>query len=499
MKPCEGARCERSPAYSGKTKLAPYSGVGLAEDVLVTFLRILGVGVSRFIMALVFTCIHSLAQVGANGSDWMRFRGPNGSGISTEQVPTPTTWSDTENLKWKVSLPGPGSSCPIVVGSRVIVTSWSGYGVSREENGEQAMLRRNVTCVNRDTGDVLWNKSFEPYLPEDEYGGMFAEHGYASHTPVSDGERIYVFFGKTGAIALDLEGEQLWKRGLGTESGARGWGSASSPILYKNLLIVTASAESEAIVALDKTTGEEIWRQEASGLHAVWATPILVQVDSDRTDMVIAVPGEMWGINPNTGKLRWYCDALRANSICSSVVTQNGIVYAIETGPGGGGGIAVRAGGSGDVTDTQVVWSGNQAGRIGSPIIHDDKLYAISRGVANCFEAATGEQVYRGRLQASGTGPAEASEPQEHSRTGRRRGGRGGQDYASPVLANEKIYFLTRSGEMHVLAVGEEFDQLAVNRVTSEREDFSATPAVSHGQLFIRSSKHLYCVAQPDR
>ncbi len=203
-----------------------------------------------------------LLSVGVAGAaDWTRFRGPNGSGISPDKQATPLTWSESENLKWKVQLPGPGLSSPIVVGNRVFVTCWSGYGVDGQNPGDQKDLKRHLVCINRESGKEYWTQSIDPYLPEDRYAGMFAENGYASHTPVSDGERVYVFFGKTGVLAFDLDGKKLWQKSVGTESGARGWGSASSLVLYKNLLIVTASAENEALVALNKETGEQVWKQ----------------------------------------------------------------------------------------------------------------------------------------------------------------------------------------------------------------------------------------------
>lgn len=446
---------------------------------------------SRLVWA--FLLAGAILGSNADAAEWARFRGPNGSGISADQTPTPVVWNPTENLKWKCKLPGPGSSCPIVVGDQVFVTSWSGYGLDASDAGDQSQLLRNLSCIDRATGEIVWTKDVKPYLPEDEYRGMFAEHGYASHTPVSDGERVFAFFGKTGAVAFDMTGKQLWLQSVGTESGAKGWGSSSSPILYDNLMIVTASAESEAIVGLDKATGKEVWRQEAAGLNSVWGTPVLVKVDDQRTDLVIAVPNEIWGLNPSTGKLRWYCDAVPASSLCSSAVAHDGIVYAIESGPGGGGGIAVRAGGNGDVSSSHIVWKGSQAGRIGTPLYFEGRLYVVSRGVASCFEAATGEQLYRGRLQAGAAPPSEAA---GQGGRGGRRGRGGGQDYASPVLADGKIYFASRGGDIHVLEAGKEFKQLATNRVTSEREDFSATPAISGGELYIRSNKHLYCVAK---
>ncbi len=420
-------------------------------------------------------------SVGASASeDWLRFRGPNGAGVVAQSQPAPIKWSDTENLKWKVDLPGPGSSSPIVIGQRVIVTCWSGYGLDRESPGEQSDLRRHLVCVDRQTGQIKWDKSVAPYLPEDRFGGMFAEHGYASHTPASDGEHIFAFFGKTGVVAFDLEGNQLWQQSVGVESGANDWGTASSPILYENLVIVPATAESEALVALDKKTGNEVWRQEASGFHAVWGSPVLVPVDGNRTDLVMAVPNEIWGFDPATGKLVWYCKSMSTNSFCSSVCADAGVVYAVESGPGGGGGIAVRAGGQGDVTETHIVWSGRQQNRIVTPLMHAGRIYMFGNRMATCLDAATGKQIYRVRLRGG-------------SDRAMGRGGRG-QDYASPVMGGEIIYFPSRSGDIYVLKAADEFLQLAVNRVTSEEEDFSATPAICDGQLFLRSSKRLYCV-----
>src|SRR5205823_833770 len=131
-----------------------------------------------------------------HAADWARFRGPNGSGVSADQAPTPVTWNDRQNVKWKVELPGPGSSCPIVVGNRVYVTCWSGYAADRGNPGDQEQLKRHLICFDRETGKLLWDARVDAKLPEDRYGGQFAEHGYASHTPVSDGDKIFAFFGK---------------------------------------------------------------------------------------------------------------------------------------------------------------------------------------------------------------------------------------------------------------------------------------------------------------
>ena len=462
--------------------------------------------------------ILALGAGAAWAGDWARLHGPDGNGISPDTQPLPVTWSDKENLIWKYAMPGPGSSSPIVVGNRVFVTCWTGYGVDRDNVGDEKDLRRHLICLDRDCGKPLWDKSIEPVLPEDPYSGMFTQHGYASHTPVSDGQRVYVFFGKTGVLAFDLDGKKLWQTGVGTGSGPHGWGSASSPILYNDLVIVTASAESESLVALNKETGKEVWRQKDSGFSGTWGTPILVECGKGRTDLVVAVPFKIWAFNPDDGKPRWQCDGLSNNSICSSPIAHDGVVYALETGPSGGGTVAVRAGGEGDVTKTHVVWRGTERSRIGTPVLDKGRIYWFGSHLANCIDAATGKQVYQTRVggpaaaeppgpakpaakpavgPAAGPGPGPGAPgpggPRPKPGSGR-GGGMRGQDYASPILVNGNIYFVCRSGETLVYATGPEFKLLGQNRFGSDGGDFSATPAVSDGLLFIRSSKNLYCV-----
>jgi hypothetical protein len=436
----------------------------------------------------------------ASASDWARFHGPDGSGVSPDAQPFPVKWSETGNLKWKRKLPGPGSSSPIVVGQRVFVTCWTGYGTDRDNVGNEEDLRRHLVCLDRRTGEVLWDQSVEPVLPEDPYSGNFTQHGYASHTPVSDGQRVYVFFGKTGVLAFDRDGKKLWQASVGTGSGSRGWGTASSPILYKDLVIVTASAESKAIVALDKATGKEVWRREDAAFSATWGTPILVDCGKRRTDLVLAVPYKIYGFDPDSGKPRWECEGLSSDTMCSSVIAHEDVVYAVETGPRGGGTMAVRAGGEGDVTKTHVVWRGNERSRIATPVYENGRLYWFNNRTATCVDAGTGKLTYQARLDG-GAATAEAKPAGGGGKRGGRggRGARGRPDYSSPVLADGKIYCLARSGEALVYAVGPEFKLLAQNRFAVDGGDFSSTPAVSEGELFIRSSKYLYCVAEPAR
>ncbi len=442
----------------------------------------------------------------AQGADWPRFRGPNGSGISTEKKSLPTEWSDTKNRKWKAELPGPGNSSPIVVGDRVFVTCWTGYH-DGSQDGSLEQLKRHLVCIDRKTGKTLWDESVDAVLPEDDFRGMFAENGYATHTPVSDGERVYAFFGKSGVHVYDMEGKHLWKADVGSDLDRRGWGSASSPILYKNLLIVTAAVENHAIVALDKKTGKQVWKQEADGFGSTWGTPILVDA-GDRTELVISVPYEIWSLNPDTGKLLWYCESINTNSMCSSLTAHDGVVYGIESGPGGGGtsGVAVKVGGTGDVTGTNKVWSNRSNSRVSTPVVHDGLLYYMNSGVANAVDIKDGRSVYQGRLKGS----SRPDDKRDDNRGGRFGGGRfgggrfgggfggGGQDYSSLIIADGKLYYARRGGDVFVLKLGPKFEQIAVNRLESAEGDFNATPAVADGELFLRSSRTLFCIANDD-
>jgi outer membrane protein assembly factor BamB len=437
-------------------------------------------------------------------AQWDRFRGPNGSGVSLDASPTPTTWSPDEHIRWKIDLPGPGSSSPIVVGDKVFVTCWSGYGTDESGSAGMSELKRHLLCIDRESGKIIWDKSVLAVLPEDNYQGMFAEHGYASHTPTSDGERVYAFFGKTGVIAFDMHGNEVWRKEVGDGLDERRWGSSSSPVLYKDTLFVTAAAESRSLIALEAKTGKEKWKQPADGFRSTWGTPILVKVDDQRTDLVIGVPFELWGFDTETGVLRWFYPNLETDSFCSSVVADETAIYAVEGRSGGS--VAIKIGGKDDVSKTNVLWSGRDRGRIVTPVLYQDRLYFFSGGIANCIDAKTGKQVYQTRLRkslAATSSPAGATdggnEPSgERGNFGRRGGGGGpggGQDYASPIIAGGMIYSQGRNGDVYVIQPGDELKQIAINRVSAEtNEDFSATPAAAAGQLFIRSSKRLYCI-----
>ncbi len=448
----------------------------------------------------------------AAAADWPRFRGPNGSGVTADKAPT--QWGEQEHIQWKIELPGRGVSAPIVVGEKVFVTCYSGYGVTRGE-GQIEDLKRHLVCVDRNNGTVLWTATVPVELPEDPYEGAgVPAHGYASHTPVSDGERVYVFFGKSGALAYDMQGNELWRRNLGKESGRMRWGSAASPILVGELVIVNASDESEALVGLDQKTGEEKWRAEAAGLANTWGTPVLAETNGEQ-EIVLAVPHEIWGFNPATGKLKWYTRGTNDDSMSASAVLDEGMIYAL--GGRGGNSVAIRPGGKGDVDATHVAWEGQASGRFGSPVIYNGNIYVNNGALAYCYDAKTGDRVYQSRLdgeagaapaeqpgrgpggppnggpQGGGAGGAPGAPPGGGRGFGR---GGGGGDYASPIIADGKLYMTLKSGKVYVAAAKPEFELLATNDLSSDTSGFDATPAVSNGQLFIRSHKFLYCIGE---
>jgi outer membrane protein assembly factor BamB len=409
-------------------------------------------------------------------ADWTQFRGPGGLGTSSD-TGLPVKWSATENLVWRTPLPGPGTSSPIVLKDRIYLTSYTGYGVSEDEPGDMSALARHVVCLDRKTGKILWKKEFKSEGRESRYGGNGARHGYSSSTPTTDGEFLYVFFGKAGVFCLKLaDGSQVWRASVG--DGIDGWGSSSSPILYKGLLIVNASAESRRLVALNKKTGKEVWT--APGIRKCWGTPLVVKLPDGKDELVLSMPGRsrrakgrIAGFDPSTGKELWTCEGITDGYICPSVVAHEGVVYAI--GGRRNTAVAVKAGGRGDVTMSHRLWSVSKGSKVSSPVYHDGRLYWVhsERGIAYCLDAKTGETVYESRL---------APQP--------------GIVYSSVVVAAGKIYCVSQHKGTYVLAAGPKFELLAHNRFADDDSRTNASPAVSNGQVLLRSDKYLYCIGK---
>jgi outer membrane protein assembly factor BamB len=304
-------------------------------------------------------------------------------------------------------------------------------------------------------------------MPEQEYEGPFLTlHGYASSTPASDGNRVYVFFGKSGVHAFDLAGRPLWETSVGADTNE--WGSGTSPVVSENLVIVNASAESGTLVALNKDDGKVVWT--AQGMESSWNTPLLVAV-GDRKELVISVEGRVRAFDPKTGKDLWSCLGIE-DYVCPSLVAHQGVVYGI--GGRSNTTLAIRAGGQGDVTTSHLLWKINRGSNVCSPVYHEGRLYWTSenRGIVYCVNAKEGTVVYEERLD-----PAPD------------------RIYASPVLANGKLYVVSRTKGTYVIAAQPTFKLLAHNTL-EDPSVFNASPAASDGQLFLRSDRTLYCIGK---
>jgi outer membrane protein assembly factor BamB len=335
---------------------------------------------------------------------------------------------------------------------------------------EQKNLKLVALCLDGAKGTILWQKEIEPRLPENNFAGMVTQHGYASSTPVTDGDHVYFFFGKSGVLAYDLKGIELWRADVG--SGTHPMGSAASPVLYKDLVIVAAAIESQALVALDKKSGKEVWRTK--GLGTSWATPVLVNTPGGKTELILNLPGKIVGYDPTDGKELWHCTGIGSpngmGGTAPTPVAKDGVVYVT-----GGGGpeplatIAVKAGGSGDVSKTHVLWRQRVGGSYCSPVLVGASLCWID-GMLQGLQVSDGKSIVKDRLYDS-------------------RG-----EFVSAVAAGSRIFALTRQDGLFVLDGASKFEKLGHYDFAGDDSLFNSSPAISNGRLYLRSNAYLYCV-----
>jgi outer membrane protein assembly factor BamB len=404
-------------------------------------------------------------SVHAGAADWPQFRGPGGQGIAANEKNLPVHWDDNTNLAWKVELPGPGSSSPIVVGDHVLVTCYSGYGVPKQA-GDPAKLKRHLLCFDR-AGKLRWQKEITADAKDATYGGAYLPlHGYASSTPASDGKYVYVFFGVAGVVAYDLDGKQVWRTNIGTDVNSWG-GAASSPILYKDLVIVNAGIERGGIVALDRANGHERWF--ATGSEWSWSTPHLVEA-AGHAECVVNLPGEIRALDPARGTMLWTCRGTKDFYVVPAPVAHDGIVFAI--GGRDNMALAVKAGGKGQV---DALWRIAKGSNVSSPVYHNGHVYYAheSGGVLYCVKASDGEVVYEKRL-----------EPEAQL------------IYASATLGDGKIYYVSRTDGVYVVEASPTFNQLAHNRFKGDTSVFNGSPAIADGRIYLRSDRYLYCIGK---
>ena len=390
------------------------------------------------ILSLLLLSVSVLAQ------DWPEFRGPGGQGHSTERG-LPLTWSETKNVKWKVALPGKGWSSPAIQGERIWLTT-------------EADKALRLLCVNRNTGALLHN--IELFRLKSA-GALHAKNSLASPTPLLEGDKVYVHFGAHGTACLTQAGEIVWKTKLDYDNGQHGPGG--SPVLYDDLLIVNCDGQStQYVVALDKATGKQRWRKYREGAQA-YATPLVVRLPAG--DQIIS-PGAFrtFAYEPRTGKELWSVSYGDGFSNVPRPVFGNGLVY-LCTGFMQPSLLAVRVDGRGDVTKSHVAWSLKRGVSLTpSPLLVGDELYLVSdNGIATCLDAKTGTPHWQTRL--------------------------GGNHSASPLYADERIYFLSEEGESVVIVPGKQFKELARNQLDGPT---LASLAVAGGSIFVRSQTHLY-------
>ncbi|MEM7011670.1 MAG: PQQ-binding-like beta-propeller repeat protein [Verrucomicrobiota bacterium] len=411
-----------------------------------------------------------LAVIPAFAGNWPQFHGPNIDRVSDE-TDLPTTWSATENLVWKRELPGIGNSCPIIWDNAIFITTYTGEG---------AGIERHLFRIDPKSGETIWQKSIPVWHAEDPFRGYITEHGYASNTPVTDGERIYCYFGKAGVYAFDFDGKQLWKAETGDSSSRRVWGSASSPVLYGDNVIIPAGDEMRAIVALNKETGDVAWKAEGDRMESSYGTPVVMKVSDERDDLIFALQNEVWGMNPDTGKLRWFAEYNLPGNM-SNTVSIAGDILTISGGFPRTARVALKGGGKGDMSDSLLYDTQKPATYMTAPVLHEGTLYWISdSGIA--FAAKPGEEdpIWEERMEG-----LEGA------------GGRGKPFYASPILADGKIYAVSRANGVFVIDPSTEgLKVLAQNKIEGDASLFNASIAVSGGKIYLRSEKVLYCIGQ---
>ncbi|HEV2861595.1 MAG TPA: PQQ-binding-like beta-propeller repeat protein [Pyrinomonadaceae bacterium] len=410
-------------------------------------------------------CLAALLPAAAS-ANWPQWRGPSLNGVSEEKN-LPVKWSATENVVWKLPVPDRSGSTPIVWGERVFLNI--------AEGDELALW-----CVDRAKGSVVWKRKLG--------GGnmMMRKHNMASPSPVTDGKSVWVMTGTGVLKGFDFGGRELWARDIQKDYGAFGlkWGYASSPLLYEDSLYVQVlhgmtTDDPSYVLRVDKKTGKTLWRVErptdaVSESPDAYTTPTLLRVGK-ATEIVVSGGDYVTGHDPATGKELWRAGGLNPernpnNNVVSSPIVSDGLVYV----PGKVKPLLTfRAGGRGDVSKSHLVWSIENGPYVPTPVTDGKLFYVVNdRGIVWCFDAKTGKEVYgRQRLK-----------PGSYS--------------GSPVLADGKVYVTNEDGLTSVFKAGPQFELLAENNLG---EYCLSSPAVSAGQIFIRTSDHLYCIGSQKR
>jgi outer membrane protein assembly factor BamB len=420
---------------------------------------------------------------GSVSADWPQWRGPHGSGIADDKN-LPERWSATENLAWKARLGGVGVSSPIVAGNAVFVTSQLGTGISRQgprlaqgaaDAGERSISGSGsksdkvvflVEAFHRANGQRLWEYQMDAMGPLES---VHDKHNLATPSPVTDGQLVYAWFGTGQIVALDMSGKLVWRRHLGQEISSFdiNWGHASSPTLYGDSLILLCDhTPASYLLAVDKKTGKDKWKADRGKGRQSYATPFVVQT-STGPELVVNSSQRVDAYDPRSGAFLWHVGG--TNQFPIPVPTfSNGVIY-MTRGYRSGPYMALRPGGRGDVSTSLVVWQVATGAPYVSSLVYDGGLLYMASdvGAISVIEAETGKRLWQERVN--------------------------GLFSASPVAGDGKVYFVSETGEVIVLRAGRKPQVIARNDMG---ERLMASPAISNGQIFLRSDGSLFAIGK---
>ena len=437
--------------------------------------------------ALIFSLLSVMLPAPAVAGDtklnpldqWAQWRGPLGTGVAPRAHP-PLEWSEDKNIRWKITIPGKGHSTPIIWGSRIFLTTAVPVGDAIASPRQHAPGAHDnvvathkqqfvVLAINRKNGAILWQRTLHTESPHET---AHETGSWASNSPVTDGEHLFVSFGSSGIYCLDMDGSLVWKTNLGNMKILHGHGEGSSPALYGDTLVLNWDHEGESfVVALDKRTGRQRWkvaRDEATS----WSTPLIVEHEG-RPQVIVSATKRVRAYDLADGHVIWECGGLSGNVVASPVAA-DGMVYvanSYETRAM----LAIRlAKAHGDITNTEAVaWTRQRdTPYVPSPVLYDGMLCFLKhyQGFLTCVNATSGETLF-----------------------GRQRIGGIQNVYASLVGAAGRIYIVDRRGLTAVIAHSESFEVLARNQLN---DSFSASPAIVGGELYLRGERNLYCIAE---
>ena len=403
---------------------------------------------------------------------WSQWRGPEATGVSPAGDP-PVEWSEGKNIRWKVAIPGKGHASPIVWDQTIFVATAIPTDRKNPVEGEgqikpTQVLKFDLLALDRKTGKVVWQRTTREQGPHE---GTHGDNTWASASPVTDGEHVYAYFGSFGLYCMDMKGNPVWEKDLGDMTVRMHFGEGSSPLLYGNKIVIIWDHQGDSfIVALDKRTGDELWRVPRDE-ETTWSSPIVVE-HGGRKQVITSATNRVRSYDLETGDMLWDGSGVTLNAIPSPVASE-GIVF-VTSGFRGNVLQAIRIGSAqGDITGSEAIaWElDRDTPYIPSPLLYGDLLYFVkgNKGILSCLNAKTGEAHY-GPVRLEGIEGV----------------------YASPVGAGNRIYLPSQNGTTIVIRRGPEFEVLARNTL---EDAFDASPAVADKELFLRGRKFLYCVA----